>query len=135
IGVNGGLAISKNATDTVDLNGNNFFPNSWTFPYGSNRRGGRSDTAYGLGATRMPGNFFAPFWADLLAYYDTIGSFHSHIRFERGYLGDTCVVIVEWDSLGAYSYEYGSQTDNITFRAIFNKCDGTIEYQYDNVGA
>jgi hypothetical protein len=131
IGVNGGLAISKSATDTVDVNAGGLY-SAWTFPYGNNRRGGRSDTAYSLGLTRMPGNFFAPAWADLWFGDSTITC--GHIRFQKGYGGDTCLVIAEWDSVGAFSLAGGPTCDAFTFRAIFNKCDGSIEYQYDNIG-
>jgi hypothetical protein len=133
IGVNGGLAISKSSADTVDVNSGGFYT-AWTFPNsGSLRKGGRSDTAFGLGATRMPGNFFAPLWADLWHGDSIGGTVCGHIRFQKGYLGDTCIVIAEWDSIGAFS-STGSNCDEATFRAVFNKCDGTIEYQYDNVG-
>jgi len=133
IGVNGGVAISKNETDTVDVNSGGLF-SAWTFPYGNNRIGGRSDTAGSLGITRMPGNFFAPAWGDLW-HGDSVGGIVcGHIRFQKGFGGDTCLVIAEWDSVGAFSLVGGPQCDEYTFRAIFNKCDGSIEYQYDNIG-
>jgi hypothetical protein len=133
IGVNGGLAISKSATDTVDVNSGGLF-SAWSFPYGNNRRGGRSDTANGLGATRMPGNFFAPAWGDLWHGDSVGGNVCGHIRFQRGFGGDTCLIIAEWDSVGAFSLVGGPGCDEYTFRTIFNKCDGSVEYQYDNIG-
>jgi hypothetical protein len=135
IGVNGGIAISKNATDTVDVNASGLF-SAWTFPYGNNRRGGRSDTGNaGSNQLRMPGNFFAPAWGDLWHGDSVGGTVCGHIRFQKGYLGDTCLVIAEWDSIGAFAGGLGQPTcDEFTFRAIFNKCDGSVEYQYDNIG-
>ncbi len=133
IGVNGGVAISKSATDTVDLNAKGKWDGGlWTFPYDINRRGGRSDTLLGLGALRMPGNFFAPAWGDL--WHGDASGVCGTIRFQRGFGGDTCQVIAEWDSIGTISSIQGSQCDEFTFRAIFNKCDGSIEYQYDDIG-
>jgi hypothetical protein len=82
----------------------------------------------------MPGNFFAPAWGDLWHGDSVGGTVCGHIRFQKGYGGDTCLVIAEWDSLGAFSLVGGPGCDEFTFRAIFDKCDGSIEYQYDNIG-
>jgi hypothetical protein len=41
--------------------------------------------------------------------------------------------IVEWDSVGNFNSS-GTVPDEEIFRVILNKVDGTIEYQYDNVG-
>lgn len=133
IGVNGGLAISKSAMDTVDVNSlGKYDGGSWTFPYSINRKGGRSDPTTTLGPLRMPGNFFAPAWGDL--WHGDGATICGAIRFQRGYSGDTCLVIAEWDSIGGISSEGNTVCDQFTFRAIFNKCDGTIEYQYDDIG-
>jgi len=124
VGINGGIAISKNRLDTVDLNSNGIFPEDWTFPYPrSLRHGGRSDPA---GAGRMPGNFIAPLWAD---FSNGCG----RILYQNGYGGDSCLFIVEWDSIGI-PVPLSHFCDQATFRVIINKCDGTIEYQYDDLG-
>jgi len=134
VGVNGAIAISKNPIDTVDVNvdGGYYTPN-WTFSYpGTLRKGGRSDTAGALGRNRMPGNFIAPLWADHW-YGDSVNTC-GRILHQNGYAGDTCMFIVEWDSIGAFPLNGNPQCDEATFRLILNKCDGTIEYQYDDVG-
>jgi hypothetical protein len=132
IGVNGGVAISKSAFDTVDVNANGLFPSSWTFPNsGPIRHGGRSDPE---GKLRMPGNFFAPLWGDVWRGDSVSGAICGHIRVQKGFGGDSCMVIAEWDSIGGYRFIEGPQCDELTFRVVFNKCDGTITYQYDDIG-
>ncbi len=131
VGVNGAIAISKNPLDTVDVNAWGFYAPDFTFPYsGSLRRGGRSDLS---GGGRMPGNFIAPLWADL--WLGDSNNACGRILYQNGYNGDTCLFIVEWDSIGGWFGLFGGGScDETTFRVILNRCDGTIEYQYDDLG-
>jgi hypothetical protein len=124
IGVNGGLALSKSPTDTLDVNANGFATLFWDFPYA--QKSGRTDTA---GAGNMPGMFIAPFWADLI-----VGdSAAKYGRIVYGNNADPCLFIAEWDSVGAFD-DLGSTQDITTFRAVLNRCDGTVEFQYKSVG-
>src|SRR6185503_6945942 len=61
IGVNGGLALGKDADDTLDVNANGFGSEIWDFPY--EQKSGRADSAR---AEAMPGMFISPFWNDMI---------------------------------------------------------------------
>src|SRR6185436_12373918 len=61
IGVNGGLALGKDADDTLDVNANGFGSELWDFPY--EQKSGRADSAR---AEAMPGMFISPFWNDMI---------------------------------------------------------------------
>ncbi|MBI5215107.1 MAG: T9SS type A sorting domain-containing protein [Ignavibacteriae bacterium] len=127
VGVNGGIALSASATDTQDVNSAGLYAD-WTFP-NSIHHDGRPDVG---GVNGIPKNFIAAFWNDLIL---TDGSFtHGRILTQQGYAGDPCLFIVEWDSIAAYDNEGLFYFDNTTFRIILNRCTGTFEYQYDNVG-
>ena len=123
VGVNGGIALSKSSTDTIDVNANGYFSsgNVWDIP--SPQHKGRADSA---GATNSPRNFIAPYWRDFVL--EDPSRQYGHIF----YRADSCRFIVEYDSIGI-----GGATpsaSNTTFRVILNRCDGTIEFQYDSVG-
>jgi hypothetical protein len=124
IGVNGALALGKDPLDTLDVNANGFATTGWDFP--NAQKAGRTDTA---NAGDMPGMFIAPFWADHILG-DTTGKF-GNIRY--GNNGNSCLFIAEWDSIGAFD-NLGSTADVTTFRAVINRCDRTIEFQYASVG-
>lgn len=124
VGVNGGLALSKSATDTLDVNANGFATTFWDFP--DDQKEGRADTA---GAGDMPGMFIAPFWSDHIVA-DSTGTYG---RILHGDDSDPCLFIVQWDSIGAFD-ESGAIPDITTFRAVLNRCDGTVEFQYESVG-
>ena len=128
VGIDGAIALSNNATDTVDINSNGFYTDKWDFPEALVRQGGRSDTS-GIG--RMPKNFIAPFWADW--WYGWPGVVAGWMGYQKGYGGDSCLFVVEWDSIQAFA-PLGGVPDAPTFRLCLNKCDGSIEYQYDNIG-
>ncbi|HEV8538173.1 MAG TPA: FlgD immunoglobulin-like domain containing protein [Bacteroidota bacterium] len=133
VSVNGGMAASKNATDTIDVNANGLFA-AWGFPYGNTnglRQPGRDTSAVVM--ARMPINYTAPMSLDLLLA-DTVGNQYGNIRYEAGPGGDTCLFVVEWDSVAAFATGTTGDPDEEKFRVVFNQCDGTIEYQYDNVG-
>lgn len=129
VGIDGAIALSNNATDTVDINSNGFYTDKWDFPEAQVRRGGRSDTN-GMG--RMPRNFIAPFSCNL-NYGDEVGPAFGWIGYQSGFNGDSCLFIVEWDSMNSLT-GYSQFNDEITFRLCLNTCDGTIEYQWDHVG-
>ncbi len=124
VGVNGAIALSKSPTDTLDVNANGFATTFWDFP--DAQKSGRSDTA---DAGNMPGMFIAPFWADFIIG-DTAATYG---RILYGNNANPCQFIVQWDSIGAFVTE-GSTQDITTFRVVLNRCDGSIEYQYESVG-
>jgi hypothetical protein len=124
IGVNGAIGLSKTATDTIHVNANGFATTVWNFPYPQWH--GVDDT---VGAGLMPPMFVSPFWADHIVG-DTTGQF-GNIRY--GNDGDTCLFIVQWDSVGAFD-NAGSSPDITTFRVVLNKCTGIVEYEYESVG-
>jgi len=123
IGINGAIALSKTATDTIHVNSNGFFSN-WNLPYPQHH--GVTDTA---GRNLMPPMFIAPYWADHIIG-DTSGQY-GMIRYGNG--GDTCLFIVQWDSIGAFALA-GPIGDITTFRVVLNKCTGVVEYEYESVG-
>jgi hypothetical protein len=82
----------------------------------------------------MPINFIAPFWNDLIIA-DTLGNQFGHILYQSGPGGDTCLFVVQWDSVGAFVTGSTGDPDESKYRAVLNRCDGTIEFQYENVGA
>jgi hypothetical protein len=124
VGANGALALGKSALDTIDVNSDGYATTGFDFPYP--QRQGRSDT---LNRGRMPGMFIAPMFADLILG-DSVGQYG---RILHGNAGDTCLFIVQWDSIGAFS-DAGPVVDITTFRAILNRCTGVVEYQYESVG-
>jgi len=129
IGVNGSLALSKTATDTLDQTSGGAYSLSWTFPM-AQRHGRKDSIGYSLGLP--PKNFLAPFYADLIIG-DSAGQY-GNIRYGIGG-GDPCQYVVEFDSIGTFDETtLGSIADNTTFRVILNRCDGTITYQYDVIG-
>jgi len=131
IGVNGALTLSKNATDTLDVNANGFYTAGWTFPYANPLRTARDTSTAVMG--RMPINFIAPFWNDLILA-DTSGGQFGHIRYQQLSGADSCIFVAEWDSLGAFITGSSGDPDESRFRAVLNRCDGTIEFQYENIG-
>ncbi len=127
VGVNGALALSKTLSETLHVNSNGAYTSDWNFP--NPQRNGNTPEQLAL----MPGNFISPFWSDFW-YGDSITTC-GKILYQKGFDGDTCLFIVQWDSIGTYSktnmYEVG-YCDNHVFRVCLNTCEGTIEYQYDN---
>jgi hypothetical protein len=126
IGVNGGLALSKTGVDTLDVNANGYATTFWDFP-DAPQRNGRGDT---VNTSGIPGMFIAPFWADHII--GDAAAKYGNIRY--GNNGNPCLFIAEWDSVGAFD-DLGSTPDFTTFRAVLNRCDGTIEFQYKSVGS
>jgi hypothetical protein len=125
IGVNGAIALTATATDTQDVNSGGYYT-YWNIPNGL-QHNGRSDTAGRLG---IPKNFISAFWNDLVLNDST--NTYGTILQQKGFAGDSCLFIVEWDSLGNFAPFFSS--DIARFRIILNRCMGDIEYQYSNVG-
>jgi|GEM_PF-933514 len=129
ITVNGAIALSATATDTIDVSDNGYYTD-WDFP--SAEHLGRGDTA---GAGNVPRNFIGALWYDL--YYVDTGSVQSGRIFWKS---DSCRFIAEYDSIGE---EYdGAEVPGppsiyvpyaATFRVVLNRCDGTFDIQWDNV--
>lgn len=131
IGINGALGLSKSITDTLDMNSNGRFSTSWTFPYSKPLRTQRDTSSIVMGY--MPTNFIAPFWYDLLLSTST-GIQFGNIRYEKYPHGDTCLFVVEWDSLNVPICQIANcQPDESKLRVVLNRCDGTIEFQYDKI--
>jgi hypothetical protein len=133
IGVNGAMTLSKAATDTLDANSNGSYVTTWTIPFPIYHH--RADTARGsITGSTMPPNILLPFWNDLV-----YGQVSPQARFGRilyGDRGDTCLFIAEWDSLGVFiTPTLPAASDDARFRIVLNTCDGTVTYEYDNVGS
>jgi len=128
IGANGAIALSKTATDTLDINSGGAYTQTWTFPMA--QRHGRGDE---LGQSRglPPKNLIAPYYSDFILG-DSAGQY-GNIRYGNG--GDPCQFIVEWDSIGTFDEVTRNPVpDYTTFRVILNRCDETIKYEYDIIG-
>ncbi len=124
VGVNGAIALSETATETLDVNSVGFYT-SFDFP-GSVRT--PSDPRDTMMLGRKPPNFIAPFWNDLV-YGDSISRYGSILWDTSG-----CNFIVQWDSLAMYDANGNHFPDKFVVRVLLNRCDGTIEFQYDNIG-
>ncbi len=129
IGMNGAMSLSKFANDTIDVSDNGFYTD-YDYYYQEAEHLGRGDTA---GAGNIPRNFIATLWYDLI-YVDT-----SNVQYGRiCWKSDSCRFISEFDSIGI-NYDVGTGETGAflqsptTFRTILNKCDGTIQMQWDNV--
>ncbi|MGA2625303.1 MAG: hypothetical protein ABSF91_15730 [Bacteroidota bacterium] len=129
IGLNGAIALSRTATDTIDVNSNGYYTD-YDFP--STEHYGRGDTT---GAGNMPRNFIGALWYDL--YYVDTGGVQSGRVFWKS---DSCRFIAEYDSIGEeYDGAELPPDGNIfipygaTFRIILNRCEGTFDFQWDNV--
>ena len=131
VSINGALSLSKNATDTIDVSANGAYTFSWTFPYLNTLRTARDTSATING--RMPINFITPFWNDLIMA-DTNNNQFGHIRYQQLSGADSCLFVVQWDSVGAFTTGSTGILDESKYRVVLNRCDGTIEFQYDNVG-
>lgn len=127
VGINGGISLTSTATDTQDVNSNGLATSEWDFPY-SPVHNGRTDISNLEG---IPPMFIAPLWADHIISADSPATQYGRIIY--GDNGNPCQFIVEWDSVGSFSAS-GPGPDETTFRVILNRCDGTIEYQWDNLG-
>lgn len=114
VGINGAISLSRTPADTHHLNSSGVWSAQWDFPYNQ---------------PDMPPIFIAPMWADLLISADSPAAELGKVVY--GNNGNGCQFIVEWDSIATFDgfYPYPA-----TFRVLLNRCDGTIEFQYQNVG-
>jgi hypothetical protein len=119
IGVDGAVALSRTPQDTLDVNAGGAFGSSWTFP--SPAVGWRGDPG-----AWMPKSLLAPFYHDFTLVAPGGGA--GAIRVGDG--GDSCLFIVEWDSVRSAG---GAPGETCTFRVVLDRCAGTIEYQYGTV--
>ncbi|MBI3189362.1 MAG: T9SS type A sorting domain-containing protein [Ignavibacteriales bacterium] len=124
IGVNGGVAFSRTAADTQQVQGaGGSYAASWVFP-------GKPPLVPQSTANEIPDNLVCVFYNDMVMnpviipdfeeahgwiYYQTIGS-----KF-----------IVEWDSLGNLNLEADS---TIRFQLIMDNSDNTVTFNYLDVG-
>jgi hypothetical protein len=122
VSTNGCMALSKTATDTVNVNYDGY-GNVYELPRYTQLALPDTTTVSGV-----PRNFIAPFQADFIVA-DTTPATYGHVYYKN----ETDRFIVEWDSVANFNTA-GTVVDEEIFRVVFNKVDGTIEYQYDNVG-
>ncbi|TAK56303.1 MAG: T9SS type A sorting domain-containing protein [Bacteroidetes bacterium] len=129
VGVNGAIALSKTAAETLDVNANGHYTTGFTFPDNilpHNNMRDSVDDGY------FPAPFIAGLWGDYW-YGDTAGSpgppQWGHILYKN----DGCKFIVQWDSLGVFGSDPIEDRVNL-IRIILNTCDGTISFQYDDIG-
>ena len=124
IGVNGAIALSNAADDTIDVNANGFASPYYDFPYPLHHH--RADT---VNASALPPNFIAPLWGDIIVG-DTINEY-GKIRYDNTTYPNE--FIAEWDSVGAF-FDAGTESDISAFRVVLNRSDGTIKFQYKHTG-
>jgi hypothetical protein len=125
IGVNGAIALSKTAADTIDVNSNGFATTGYDFP--NSQHHSRLDT---LHPGYMPKAFIAPFWADWIAKQDSPLATFGHVR----YYDDSTKFVAEWDSLGNFNANGDATADIAVFRAVLLKSNNSVEFQYDDIG-
>ncbi len=126
VSVNGAIALSTAATETLDVSSGGFY-SSFDFPGSVRKHSDPRDTAL-LG--RKPYNFISGYWADLI-YGDTAaGSQYGRILYED--LGTKFVV--QWDSLAVFDANGEHYLDEMIFRIVLDKSNGNISFEYDNVG-
>ncbi len=114
IGVNGGLALSATASDTIDI-----------FPDYFNCSGGFAT----IPSDCNPRNYISAFGYDfvVLPMLDN-GEGHGAVYYKN----DTDKFIVQWNKIGNF-VDYDDT--NTTFQVILNKLDSSITFQYQSVGA
>jgi len=132
VGVDGAIALSVSATDTIDLNNRGYATSAWDLPYFQHHS--RADTSSESG---VPKNFIAPYWADWIVKQDshTVNTSLVPVAVfgKVRHFSDSSRFIVEWDSVGVFDAN-GAVSDIDVFRVVFNRKTGIIEFQYDNVG-
>ncbi len=125
VGVNGAIALSKTATDTIDVNSDGFATESWDLPFTQHHN--RADT---LNVLNTPKALIAPYWADWINKVDSPVATLGKVRT----FSDTGKFVVEWDSLGMFDPNFWWIGDIEAFRVVLNKTDNSIEFQYDDIG-
>lgn len=126
VGIDGGISLSRGALDTVDVNANGNYGYLWDFP--SRTYAGRDNPS-----AVMPRMFIAPFWNDLILEWSSPSQSTPGVIIV-GSGGDSCLFIVEWDSMSSVATLSASGIyTSSDFRVVVNRCTGTIEFQYDIV--
>jgi hypothetical protein len=126
VGVDGAIALSKTATDTIDVNSAGFGTNGWDLPFKQHHS--RADT---INEANIPKAFIAPYWADWVNKQDSPLATFGHVRYNDA----PNKFVVEWDSLGDFDAITNLANGDIeAFRVVLNKTDYSIEFQYDEVG-
>ena len=111
IGVDGAMALSKTASDTIDVNSNGFATTAFDFPF--TQLHSRLDTLhYG----DMPKSFIAPYWADWVNKQDSPLASFGHVR----YLDDANKFVAEWDGLGDFDNTTNLSVGDIAPRSAGN---------------
>ena len=131
IGVNGAIALSKTATDTIDVSSNGYYTD-YDFPVYQRhvRCATCADTTFKSG---LPRNFVGVFWNDMI-YADSVQTPGTWVRDGEIYTwSDACRAVVEYDGIAQLDDVSGDVTPGYYFRVILNKCDGTVAFQYDQV--
>lgn len=116
IGIDGAIALSKSQTDTQDVSANGQHGGGWDIPDEH---------------SEMSEMFIAPFYSDFAISADSPITQYGRIVY--GDNGNPCQFVIEWDSIGTF-ISFPGPPDEVTFRVILNRCDGTIEFQYNSVG-
>ena len=124
VGVDGAIALSKLASDTIDVNMRGVWSSAWDIPQSS--RLSRGDS---LEQLNLPRNFIAPYGADWVFKVDSPATVFGSILTQN--TGNKFVV--QWNGVGSWG-GFDWQHDVDTFRLILNRDDMTVEFQYDNVG-
>ncbi len=110
VGIDGGIALSAAADDTIHLNSANSF-SAWQIPGDQQQPSG------------VPRNFIAPLWADFTL---------APASGEKGrilYHADGTTFTVEWDSVRLVA-----DSSRVTFELSLNGTDSSITFSYLDVG-
>ncbi|MBI5216173.1 MAG: T9SS type A sorting domain-containing protein [Ignavibacteriae bacterium] len=124
IGVNGGAAFSRTATDTQHVQGaGGSYAASWVFP-------GKPPLVPQSTANEIPDNLVCVYYNDMIVNPVIIPDYeeaHGYIYYQT--IGSK--FIVEWDSLGNLNTEADS---TIRFQLIMDNADNTVTFNYLDVG-
>jgi hypothetical protein len=122
VGMNGAIALSKDSTDTIDVDWGGYYSNS-VIPFTQNKSHNDSTTL-----NDGPRNYIAPWSNDLI--YTALGEYLGNIWVKQ--VGSTWTV--EYDSVGYFNSNGNGVKSSFIVRVIIDRSAGTIEYQYDDVG-
>jgi hypothetical protein len=128
INVNGGIAVSKSATDTIAANfGGYAIGGGAILPYPQRNKFTADNTTNESGIGR---NFIAPMYADLLLAVS--GQQYGNIFHKLDTVHQ--VFIVEWAGVAEYCPNGTAVADQDTFCLVLRDTGGLMEFQYFNVG-
>lgn len=129
IGVNGAVGLTASPSETLHINSAGVFDPGWNFP----QHRALCPDPLNPCPHQMPKNIIAPFLYDLWLGDSMFNC--GRILYQNSYGGDSCLFVVQWDSLGAINPYWGRpECTALRFRLVLNRCDGTIEFQYHDVG-